>query len=119
MKNSVPLGQLVDIVGGGTPSRDKPDYFSGSIPWMTVKDYGDNFEVSSTKERITKLRLDRSSARLISAGNVILATRMAVGRVVLNRVDLAINQDLKALLCKEKLTSKYIGLLSYFAGVIS
>lgn len=107
-KRTVQLGEVCEIVGGGTPSRDRPDYYGGSIPWMTVKDFGDSFSISSTQERITQAGLNNSASRLIPAGNVIISTRMSVGKATLNQIDLAINQDLKALLCRSELLPEYL-----------
>jgi type I restriction enzyme S subunit len=107
-KRTVQLGDVCTIVGGGTPSRDRPDYYGGSIPWMTVKDFGDGFSIRSTQERITQAGLDNSASRLIPSGNVIIGTRMSVGKATLNQIDLAINQDLKALLCRSELMPEYL-----------
>jgi type I restriction enzyme, S subunit len=38
-KNMVPLGEVVDFIGGGTPSRDVNHYWNGEIPWASVKDF--------------------------------------------------------------------------------
>lgn len=105
---TVRLGEVVRIEGGGTPSRDRADYFGGSIPWMTVKDFGDELRIRRTQESITASGLDNSASRLIPAGNVIVGTRMSVGRAVVNLVDLAINQDLKALMCDGTLHPEYL-----------
>ena len=102
------LGDLVKIIGGGTPSRSKPEYYNGSIPWITVKDFGDELLLRKSKETITEQGLEESATNLIPAGNVILITRMAVGKVAMNLVDVAINQDLKALICKPELEPKYL-----------
>lgn len=102
------LGNLVQIIGGGTPTRDNPEYWGGRIPWITVKDFGDKIDIRSSQEWITSAGLESSSANLIDAENVILVTRMALGSVAINKIPVAINQDLKALICSEKLLSKYL-----------
>ena len=43
MTTTVPLGELVEIRGGGTPSRLVPNYWGGPIPWATVKDFNRHF----------------------------------------------------------------------------
>lgn len=101
----VPLEEVVDeIVGGGTPSKAKKEYWNGDIPWCSVKDMKDSqYYLSKTQEMITEAGLKNSSAKLIKKGTVITATRMGLGRVFINRVDMSINQDLKALIPNEKI----------------
>jgi len=102
------LGDLVQIIGGGTPSRNNSEFYGGDIPWVTVKDFGDRLFLWKAQESITEKGLKESATKLVPAGNVILVTRMAVGRVAINATDIAINQDLKALICKSDLDSKYL-----------
>lgn len=94
------LGQICDrIVGGGTPSRQVPSYWGGDIPWMTVKDFA-SFSPRETLEYITRDGLQNSSSSLIPRGTLITSSRMALGKSVIYEVDVAINQDLKALFLK-------------------
>ncbi len=94
------LGELVDIIGGGTPNRKNESYWNGNINWITVKDYKSNY-ITSSEETITENGLKSSAAKLIPKGNVIIPTRMALGKVAINLIDVAINQDLKALIIKD------------------
>lgn len=96
-----------EIHGGGTPSREIIKYWSGDIPWVTVKDLIGN-KIISAKEFISKSGLDNSSARLVPAGTVILCTRMAVGKAVIAECEVAINQDLKAIYPSENIISDYL-----------
>jgi type I restriction enzyme S subunit len=95
------LGELVNIVGGGTPSRKVADYWGGAIPWATVKDFKTEV-LSKTLECITQTGVKNSATNIIPAGNIIVPTRMALGKAAINLVDLAINQDLKALIIRDK-----------------
>ena len=102
------LGDLAfKIEGGGTPPRKNPDYWGKGYPWATVKDLK-SIRLSSTEESITKTGLINSSSKLVPAGTVILATRMAVGKAVVFDCDVTINQDLKAFYPKEKLNNKFL-----------
>lgn len=93
MSTTALLGDIVQIVGGGTPDRFNPAYWDGPIPWVTVKDVqGDR--ITGSMESITKLGLDESASNLISPGNIIIPTRMALGKTAINDVPIAINQDL-------------------------
>lgn len=95
------LSSLVDIVGGGTPSKQNPAYWNGDIPWVSVKDFKSSI-LSGSAEYITSEGVKNSATTIISAGNLIVPTRMALGKVAINIVDVAINQDLKALIIKDK-----------------
>ena len=77
-------------------AREVTDYWGGSIYWMTVKDFAIG-STHSTLETITERGLKNSASTLVSAGTLILGTRMAVGKTAIMSVDVAINQDLKAL----------------------
>jgi type I restriction enzyme S subunit len=91
-----PLGDLVTFVGGGTPRRDRPDYWGGDIPWASVKDLQSQ-SLEMTAETITTLGLANSASNLIPKGTVIIASRVGLGKVAINKKPVAINQDLKAL----------------------
>lgn len=103
--------QLGDVIaefrGGGTPSRKQPAFWGGPIPWASVKDLNGG-RLTRTVESITQEGLDNSSASVVPAGTVVLATRMAVGKAVTADVPLAINQDLKGLLPEAGLDSAYL-----------
>lgn len=93
------LGEVVDIQGGGTPARDNDEYWHGKIPWASVKDINST-ELLDTKESITEAGVKASATKIIPAGSIIVPTRMALGKVAINCIDLAINQDLKALIIR-------------------
>jgi len=101
------LGDVLDkVVGGGTPSRNNPAYWGDEIPWVTVKDFA-TFNPQQAQESITKLGLKNSASHLIPAGTLITSTRMALGRAVIYEVDVAINQDLKALFLKSNVDTGF------------
>jgi type I restriction enzyme S subunit len=94
---SANLGDLlVKIEGGGTPSKANPNYFRGSIPFMTVKDMKERFP-DDTVDHISREAAEHSSTKLVPAGTLIVATRMALGRTARPKMRTAINQDLRAL----------------------
>ncbi|PIQ23651.1 restriction endonuclease subunit S [bacterium (Candidatus Blackallbacteria) CG13_big_fil_rev_8_21_14_2_50_49_14] len=97
----VNLGDVCTFTGGGTPDRSNPDFWDGSIPWVSVKDFK-TFKIDSAQESITELGLKNSASNLIKAGTIIIPTRMALGKVAVCSVDVAINQDLKAVLIKDE-----------------
>jgi len=98
-----PLGDLCDVVGGGTPSKDKAAYYSGDIPWATVRDMRQD-TITVTECRITKEAVRSSATNIISVGNVVIATRVGLGKVCLLGQDTAINQDLRGIIPRDSKT---------------
>jgi type I restriction enzyme S subunit len=90
------LGDVCDVVGGGTPSKDKPAFYSGDIPWATVRDLKQEV-ITSTEFKITKEAVKSSATNIIPSGNVVIATRVGLGKVCLLGQDTAINQDLRGI----------------------
>jgi type I restriction enzyme S subunit len=91
------LGDLCEVVGGGTPSKDKPAYYSGKIPWATVRDMRHDV-ITETECRITREAVQSSATNVIPSGNVVIATRVGLGKVCLLAQDTAINQDLRGII---------------------
>jgi hypothetical protein len=105
----VPLGELCDVVGGGTPSKDNHSFYLGDIPWAKVRDMRQDL-ITETEFCITEDAVRNSSTNIISSGNVVIATRVGLGKVCLIGQDTAINQDLRGILPRnpEKLAVRYL-----------
>jgi type I restriction enzyme S subunit len=101
------LNEIISFRGGGTPKKDIAEYWSDEIPWASVKDFK-SLDLSHTQDSISRKGLEESSANLIPAGHVIIPTRMALGKAAINSIDLAINQDLRALIPKVPIDSRYL-----------
>ena len=97
---TVALGDVVEIIGGGTPSKSNAKYYQGDIRWATVKDML-QLNIDDTEAHITREAVKDSATNIIPAGNVIIATRVGLGKVSWIRHDTAINQDLKAVIPKD------------------
>lgn len=92
-----PLGEVFDVVGGGTPPKNNASYFRGDIPWATIRDMHSEI-LAETEHTISEEGLRSSSAKLIPAGEVIMASRVGLGKACILQRDTAINQDIRALL---------------------
>lgn len=114
----VKLREVVNkIIGGGTPSKSNSSYWNGTIPWASVKDLSDNkYYLDCTEDSITETGLKNSSSNLINKDTVILPTRMGLGRVVITRINTAINQDLKAIIPNEKIINDFLLWALIFSG---
>jgi restriction endonuclease S subunit len=106
-----PQGELiVRVESGGTPSTAVEEFWDGEIPWLTPKEItglADGLFVSRTERCITKLGLDRSAAKLMPAGTVMLSKRAPVGAVAVNAVPMATNQGFLNFRCGRLLEPLY------------
>ena len=104
---TVTIGEVCKIIGGGTPSRTRSEFFGGNIPWATVKDF--KFSViSKTKESITDAAVAASATNIVPPRTVLLVSRIGLGKVAIAGVALAINQDVKALTPREDVLPEYL-----------
>ncbi|MFO0174589.1 MAG: restriction endonuclease subunit S, partial [Aphanizomenon sp.] len=102
------LGSIINsLTGGGTPSKNNPLFWGGDIPWASVKDLKGNKYLTTTIDYITEKGLHQSSSNFILKGKVIICTRMGLGKIAINTIDVAINQDLKAIELAEGIDVNY------------
>jgi len=95
------LGEVTDIVGGGTPSSTVPEYYeNGNIPWISPVDLSGYTEkyISNGKKNITELGLQKSSAKLMPTDTVLLSSRAPIGYVAIANNKLCTNQGFKSFL---------------------
>ena len=92
------IGQICKISSGGTPSRSRPDYFGGDIPWIKTGELTNDI-IYSTEEYISLKGLQNSSAKLYSPGSIVVAMYGAtIGKTAKLGVQAATNQAC-AVLC--------------------
>ncbi len=91
------LGEVCELIGGGTPSIHVASYYGGNIPWATVRDMNCRV-IHETERTITKEGLTNSASNVIPAGNVVISTHVGLGKVCFVEKDTAINQDLKGVI---------------------
>lgn len=94
-----PLGEVCNVVGGGTPSKRNPAFYDGEIPWATVRDMRHE-DLTGTEFKISPEAVKSSATNVIPSGNVVIATRVGLGKVCLLSQDTAINQDLRGIIPK-------------------
>jgi type I restriction enzyme S subunit len=108
---AVALDELVTIVGGGTPSKARPEYFKGRIPWVSPKDMK-SWHIVDSEDHITEEAIESSSTSLLRPGAVLVVIRSGILKhtlpVAINRVSVTLNQDMKGLLCGERVTPEYL-----------
>ena len=105
------------FLSGGTPTTARSDYWQGQIPWITSKWLGDKLELTSGEKFVSEEAVRKTATKIVPKHSIIFATRVGVGKVGINRIDLAINQDLAGILIdNEKHDIKF---LAYQLGVDS
>lgn len=84
----------MDIIGGGTPKTTMSEYWNGKIPWLSVKDFNNDYRyVYQTEKNITELGLENSSTNLLQEGDVIISARGTVGEIATIPFPMAFNQS--------------------------
>ena len=100
------LSEIMDLIGGGTPKTTKPQYWDGDIPWLSVKDFNNDFRfVYETEKHITELGLNNSSTKLLQAGDIIISARGTVGEIATIPFPMAFNQSCYGLRAKKEIVT--------------
>jgi type I restriction enzyme S subunit len=104
------VGKISDgFLSGGTPDTSRTDYWAGEIPWITSKWLGDKLELTCGEKFISVEAVNKTAAKIVPKNSIIFATRVGVGKVGINRIDLAINQDIAGVLIdNEKYDIKFL-----------
>lgn len=97
-----------NILGGGTPTKTKPEYWNGSIPFFTPSDSSKDIYCLKTADYITEEGLKGSSTRLFAKNTVLITARGSVGRLALNIVPMAMNQSCYALKAKKNISFSFL-----------
>ena len=97
------LSKIIEIISGGTPKTDIKEYWNGSIPWISIKDFvNTNRYIEYTEKYITELGLQKSSTNLLKPNDIIISARGTVGKTALLKREMAFNQSCYALRSKTK-----------------
>ena len=95
------LGDIADIVGGGTPSTNNADYWDGDIDWYAPAEIGDKIFVDSSERKITKEGFENCSAKLLPAGSVLFTSRAGIGKMAILRKESCTNQGFQSIVPHE------------------
>ena len=109
--STVALGEVVEIRGGGTPSKSNPDFWNGEIPWVSPKDMK-SWEIVDSEDKITEEAVQGSATNLVPENTTLVVNRSGILKhtlpVGITRRPVAINQDLKALIAGPRAHADYI-----------
>ena len=94
----VKLEEICELKSGGTPSRTNKDYFNGNLPWITTVVLGKKYITKKdAMELITLKAVEESATKIIPKGSILIGTRVGVGKVSVNLIDICVNQDITSL----------------------
>ena len=106
-----PVGEVVDCVGGGTPSTAEPSYWvGGTHHWTTPKDFSalEAPILLDTDRKLTAAGIAKISSGLLPSGTLLLSSRAPVGYLAIAAIPVAINQGFIALKCNERASNFFM-----------
>ena len=103
------LGNICDVIIGGTPSRNVPEYFTGNHLWVSIAEMQGQV-ITDTKEKITDEAINNSNVKLIQKGTTLLSFKLSIGKTAIAGKDLYTNEAIASLvpLDPAKLLDKYL-----------
>ena len=118
---TVPLGEVCDLIGGSTPSKQDESYWhNGSVKWISSKHIDERGHITGY-ELISQKAVDETSTRVAPKGSTIIITRVSVGKFAFADDAYAVNQDLTALVSKDsgRLAPEFIRVVApHIASVV-
>ncbi len=103
------LGELAEIVGGGTPSTSVESYWDGDIDWYAPAEIGEQIYLKSSQRKITEEGLNKSSAKVLPVGTVLFTSRAGIGKTAILLKEGCTNQGFQSIVPnKNKLDSYFI-----------
>lgn len=119
LKREIPAGwkcsnilAVADLLGGGTPTKKKPVYWDGKIPFFTPTDSDGTIFKFATADSITEEGLKNSSTKLFEVHTIFITARGSIGRLVLAGVKMAMSQSCYALKAKEGISYTFLFFLT-------
>ncbi|WP_234774738.1 restriction endonuclease subunit S [Paraburkholderia tropica] len=104
------LGDVTQIVSGGTPKTSISEYWDGGIPWCTPTDITSRpgKYLRETARTISSQGLAASSATLLPAGSLLLCSRATIGELKISTTPVSTNQGFKALICGSAVNNEFL-----------
>lgn len=106
------LDEVCDIVGGGTPSTLEESFWNGGIQWFTPTEIKDNKYAKKSLRTITNLGVNKSSAKILPVGSILLTTRATLGEMAILTTEATTNQGFQSLVVKNNINNEFI----YYLG---
>lgn len=103
------LGELAEIVSGGTPATSNPEYWDGTINWYTPAEISEARYVYGSQKKITEVGLNNSSAKILPKDRTILFTsRAGIGKTAILKNDASTNQGFQSIVVKNNIDPEFV-----------
>lgn len=102
------LGEVCDVIGGGTPSTFNSDFWNGKINWFTPTEVGNSKYLFESNRKISTSGLKNSSATILPINTILLTTRAGIGDLGILKIEACTNQGFQSLICKENADYQFI-----------
>lgn len=102
------LSDIAEVVGGGTPDTTDSMLWNGDIQWFTPTEVGHSKYVSMSVRTISQLGLQKSSAKILPAGSILLSSRATVGECSIAQMDCTTNQGFQSLIPKKSVNNEFL-----------
>ncbi|CUX22783.1 restriction endonuclease subunit S [Clostridium sp. C105KSO13] len=101
------LGDMADIIGGGTPSTSNEEYWDGEIDWYAPAEITDQIYVNSSERKITEAGYNNSSAKMLPVGTVLFTSRAGIGKMAILHKESCTNQGFQSIVPHENELDSY------------
>lgn len=102
------LSDIAEVVGGGTPNTTDSTLWNGDIQWFTPTEVGHPKYVSTSIRTISQLGLQKSSAKILPSGSILLSSRATVGECSIAQKDCTTNQGFQSLIPKKSVNNEFL-----------
>lgn len=105
----VKLGEVCKVVSGTTPKSSCPEYWNGTLNWVTPAELKDDSDiVYETERKITLRAVQDTGLKPFPIGTVLLSSRAPIGKVAISGTEMYCNQGFKNLVCSGSIYNRYL-----------
>lgn len=101
------LGEVSEIIGGGTPNTSISEYWDGDINWFSPVEIGDQIYIYESQKKITELGMKKSSAKLLPKGTILFTSRAGIGNMAILSVPSCTNQGFQSIVPNHNVLNAY------------
>ncbi len=102
------LGELANVIGGGTPSSFNKSYWNGNINWFTPTEIGKHKYTYESVRKLTKAGYDNCSAKMLPIGSILLTTRAGIGDLSILKTEGCTNQGFQSFVSFDSIDNEFL-----------